>query len=212
MSATASQEPENVETEELIPIEDLNSFLDQFMFRSYDIIKKQKPKTIIPVITVYLRGDSPKYDVASRQVPPTVETEQIATMQAMGISTAKEFTSGGQVPVCAFLTTLGIRQQSKVGTDLTEKELADNANEVLLISGATLDGRICQAVYDVSRNKKGNIIELKLQLYMPPRPVVTEKSGVSNPLLAAFYSGFIEEYTNIRSEGGKRNGDIILPD
>lgn len=205
-------DPVQDESELMLPSQDFNYFLDQMMYRAFDVVKDEKPTHITPTLTMYRRGDyDSDYSIASRQIPPIQSTEQIAVMETLGQSAATDF-NDGSVAVCVFLITMGVKQPPKIGESLTEKEVADNATEVLLISGASLDGRTCQSIYTVQRNEDQRIVALDLHMYIPSREQYTEKSTMSNPLLAAFYNGYVTKYTEVKKGKGNSNGDILLPD
>lgn len=213
MNAQAATDPE---AQRVVSDKDFNMFLDQLMFKLYDAVKGEKPKYIVPVMTMYRRGDyTEPFQVASHAIPPTPDTDQIATMEVLGASAAANF-KDGRIPVAAFLITMGQKQTPKIGSELSEQQIRDNSQEVILISGATIDGRVSQAIYSVARDKERNISKIDLKVYVPSRPQHTEKSTITNPLLAAFYAGYAAKYSEIRDkqlaeDGGPRHGDIILP-
>ena len=213
MNAHAATDPEALA---VLPDKDFNAFLDSLMFKLYDTVKAQKPSFIVPTLTLYRRGDYKEpYQAVSHAVPPTQDIDQIATMEVLGASAAAEF-NDGRIPVAAFLVTMGQKQTPAIGTELDENQIRESTQEVVLISGATIDGRISQAIYVVSRDRKQNIGKVDLKIYVPSRPQQSEKSVITSPLLAAFYSGYANKYIEVRKEqqsadGGPRHGDIILP-
>lgn len=213
MSAHAASDPE---AEKVVSSKDFDAFLDQLMFRLYDTIKEHNPRYVIPTMTMYRRANyTEPFQVASHQIPPTADTDQLATMQVLGASAAANF-DDGRIPVAVFLVTMGQKQTPKIGTELNAQEIQENSQEVIMISGATIDGRMSRALYNIARDDQRNIVKIDLKYYMPSRPQYTEKSTVTNPLLAAFYQGHAAKYAEIRDkqmaeDGGPRNGDIILP-
>lgn len=210
------QQSVDQEAQSVIADKDFDNFLDQLMFKLYDTVQEYTPAFIIPTLTTFRRANyGEEFKVFTVEVPPTQADKQIATLETIGASAADGF-SDGTVPAAAFLITEGKKLNPKLGTELSEKEIRDSEEEVILVSGATIDGRLCKAIYLVTRNDKDRIVGIDLKVYIPARQQQTEKSTLVDPLLEAFYRGYVLKYAAIAEaqraeDGGERHGDFILP-
>lgn len=204
------------EAERVIATRDFDGFLDQLMFNLYDAIRGEpKPHFINPTVTMYRRLDYEEpFDVKSTEVPNVPLAAQADAFMKLGISAAQ--IEDGRIPAAAFLVTMGYKTTPQLGTELDEEQLKANQQEVVIIAGATIDGRLNQAIYSVKREDKA-IAGVDLTIYVPSRKSVTEKSKLENGLLAAFYQGYTAEYhaqaqKRKEQEGGERHGGFIVPE
>lgn len=199
--------------QDILPDADFNAFLDQLMYSLYDNVigTKNQIQFVQPSLTIYMRDNYDKdYQVATHPIPPTEADKQIETLMYLGASAANIMQKKTH-PVAVFLVTMGQKQKS--ATDQGDTD----TGEAVLILGMSVDGRVCQAIYDVKRNEKSKAIaKIDLKAYVPTRQAETNNSKIINPLLEAFYTGF----TTYREHSAEapvedkenRNGDIILPD
>lgn len=206
----------DLEAQDVIADADFDNFLDQLMFKLYDTVQAHTPKFIIPTVTTFRRANyGDDFRVYTVEVPATAADKQIPQLESIGASAADGF-NDGSVPAAAFLITQGLKVEPKLGTELSAEDIKDNQREVILVSGATIDGRLCKSIYEVARSKDNRITGIDLKVYIPSRQQRTEKSVLTDPLLEAFYRGYVLRYSEMadarrNADGGDRHGDLILP-
>lgn len=199
--------------------QEFDGFLDDIMGRLYDSIKEHKPQQLAPTLTMYRRRDyGQPFQANATQVPPVDEAHQIPTFEQLGASAAEMTVKDGHVPVAAFMVSLGHKvPPQQIGGGLTAQDLENKAEEVIMICGTTIDGRVNQAIYKLSRNTEKRITAVDLHLYVMARKQKTVQSTLRNGYLEAFYRGHAAGYNALmeqrnKTEGGTKHGDFIIPD
>lgn len=203
--------------QDIISDAQFNGFLDGLMGKLYDTVQEHKPKGITPAITMYRRRDYDEpFDVRSLAMPPVEIDQQFAVFEQAGKSSA--MIADGRIPVATFLVTMGVRTPPKVeGKELTQADVEVATEEVCIIAGATIDGRMAQSVYSLRRDKVNSIVKIDLSSYIPARPMDDVNEQMRIGLLDAFYNGHRAQYIeNIdkqrEKEGGTSHGGFIVPD